>query len=202
MVTKKELSLVLSLLENVEGGAELEQYQTPSEIAADALWMVNLWKDVCGKRIGDFGCGNGVLGCGALLLGAKHVVFLDVDGESLEVAKRNVKFLEGKTGEKFSCEFLRKDVVEFRGRVDCVIENPPFGVQQEHADRDFLDAGMKSKVLYSFHKIETKEFVERFVKGKGKEGNLLKVYDFPLWRSKDFHKKRVSYVKVGFWRVS
>ena len=46
--------------------------------------------DFEGKRVIDLGAGTGMLSIGAALLGASHVLALDIDPEALEVAQQNV----------------------------------------------------------------------------------------------------------------
>ncbi len=202
-VNKKELAIFLSKLKPVAGEqAKLEQYPTPSEIAADAMWMAFISGDIEGKKVADLGCGNGVLGCGALLLGAKHVVFLDVDRKVIGVVRENVSLIEKQMKKAFSCSYLLKNVDAFHEAVDCIIENPPFGVQTEHADRNFLAAAVNAKAAYSFHKLDTKDFIEEFVRNHHKKAQLLKTYSFPLRRTMHFHTKNVYAVDVGLWRIS
>ncbi len=45
--------------------------------------------DLKDKTVLDLGCGSGILGIAALILGAKHVVFSDIDPIALEVTKEN-----------------------------------------------------------------------------------------------------------------
>lgn len=45
--------------------------------------------DLGGKRVLDLGCGSGVLAIGAKLLGAAEVVAIDIDPQSVEVAREN-----------------------------------------------------------------------------------------------------------------
>ena len=45
--------------------------------------------DVQGRQILDIGCGSGVLSIGAILLGAKEVVAVDIDPLAIEVTKEN-----------------------------------------------------------------------------------------------------------------
>lgn len=202
IVKQKELALLLSSLHSYSGGkAELEQYQTPSEIAADALWIASMQGDLRGKRVADLGCGNGIFGCGALALGARSVLFLDTDRRALKRARENVAALERYFKKTFLCVFLYKDVALFREHVDTVVQNPPFGVQEEHADRNFLLAAMKAKVAYSFHKLETRAFIETFVGNYHKTATLVATYAFPLKKTMVFHTKPVRYVDVGLWRI-
>ncbi len=53
-----------------------------------------------GNIIIDFGCGSGILGCAALLLGAKKAYFIDIDPQALEATERNI-FLNQFPPEKF-----------------------------------------------------------------------------------------------------
>ena len=63
---------------------ELEQYPTPPDIAAHMLLAAAEEGDIEGKLIADLGCGGGVLGIGAALLGAEHVLAVDLDPAALE----------------------------------------------------------------------------------------------------------------------
>lgn len=48
-------------------------------------------QDVAGKQITDYGCGSGILGLAALLLGAKHVIGVDTDPQALEASRDNAR---------------------------------------------------------------------------------------------------------------
>ncbi|SOB77790.1 [LSU ribosomal protein L11P]-lysine N-methyltransferase [Marinobacter sp. LV10R510-11A] len=48
-------------------------------------------KDVTGKQVTDYGCGSGILGLAALLLGAYHVVGVDTDPQALEASRENAR---------------------------------------------------------------------------------------------------------------
>ncbi len=45
--------------------------------------------DLAGKRVTDFGCGSGILGIGALLLGASEVLGVDTDPQALVATRAN-----------------------------------------------------------------------------------------------------------------
>ena len=93
----------------------------------------------------DYGCGSGILGIGALLLGAKLVYFLDSDKNALDICKSNL--------DRFSkYKLILNDVSGFSFKVDTVIMNPPFGVQNRKADKVFLETAMKnSDNIYFYH---------------------------------------------------
>lgn len=205
---KKDLEIVLSGLETFEKQhLDLEQYQTESHIAADLLWYAFMSGDIDKKVVADLGCGNGVFGIGALLLGAKKVLFLDVDGGAVKVARANVLAVERIIGKKLNKLFSHSDVNKFGTKVDTVIQNPPFGVRKTHADKPFLLRAMRhSSRIYSFHKLDTARFVESFVKEEGWGVRLIKKYKFPLRMGRkdvkkgySFWKKNVHYVDVGVW---
>ena len=204
MITrKKDLALLLSSLHSYAGGkAELEQYQTPSEMAADALWIAHMQGDLSGKNVADLGCGNGILGCGALALGAASVTFVDLDRNALKCARENVALLEERLQQTFHCVFLSKDVASFHESVDTVLQNPPFGVQEEHADRRFRLAALGAKAGYSFHKLDTQNFIHTFVQHHHKTATLVATYAFPLKKTMVYHTKPVYHVDAGLWRIT
>ena len=130
-MNKGSLAIFLSKLKKTRvSKVELEQYETDSELASEILWYAFMQGDIKGKVIADLGCGNGILGCGCLKLGAKKVYFVEKDKETLEVARSNCKSKKAM--------FFLDDINNFNEKVDAVIMNPPFGVQEKHADKDFL----------------------------------------------------------------
>ncbi len=199
MISQNELAIKLSKLKSFEkSDVFLEQYQTPSEITAKVLWWAYMQGDIENKVIADFGCGNGILGIGALLLNAKKMYFVDKSKEAIRIAKENYKDLNLKNG-----MFFNKNINEFNKKVDIVIENPPFGVQKVHADKIFLEKALEiSEVVYSFHKIESNKFINAFCKDNNSKAEKIFVFDFPLKATQKFHKKRVYKVKVGVWRIN
>ncbi len=200
---KKELAVLLSKLKTFDKPkVKLEQYQTEAEIAADALWIAYMNKDIEGKVIADFGCGPGTFGLGASLLGAKKVYMLEFDKDTLEIARQNLKSVEEETGKKLKVELIQKDIRNFRRKCDMIIQNPPFGVKKSHTDKLFLLRAMEtSPKIYSFHKIESKKFIKRFTEENGFKSRLIKEYVLPIKRTYIFHTKRTYKVNVGFWKI-
>ncbi len=195
--SKKELAKTLSKLEELkDANCKLEQYRTDSEVAAEVLWFLYMNNDIEGKIIADLGCGNGVFGIGCLLLKADRVYFVDKDDKVLDIAKKDYRKLKLKNGKFFCCS-----VSKFNKKVDVVIENPPFGVQVKHSDRVFLDKAMEiSDLIYSFHKVESENFLKKYCEGFSVE-KLFDI-DFVLRRTMKFHKRNKYYVKVGFFRIN
>lgn len=196
-MNKKWLAIILSKLKTFEKPKiKLEQYQTPSEIAATILWIAYMNNDIKGKTIADFGCGNGIFGIGALLLGAKKVYFIDKDKEAIKLSQKNLRLLKG----KFYAVFLNKNIDEFNNSIDVVIENPPFGVQKKHADRYFLENAIRvADTIYSLHKTESKNFIEAFANDNTFNVKRLLDFDFPIKATQKFHKKKLYKFKVGLF---
>src|SRR2546422_9337507 len=158
-VKKQQLEI---LLQKVKGhpkpSADLEQYSTPANIAADVLWFAYAQGDIAGKKVVDLGCGTGILGIGAKLLGAEEVISLDVDEAALGVAMKNASALGG------DLSLLTVDVKDFPEPADTVLMNPPFGAQKSdlHADVPFLERALATApVTYTFHKAETEPYILR-----------------------------------------
>jgi len=82
-----------------------------------------------------------------------------------------------------------------------VIMNPPFGVKNEHSDRKFLEKSFEiAKVVYSFHKSETKKFIEGFAKKKNFKIDQVIDFEWPLKASMRFHKKKIERINVSCFR--
>jgi putative methylase len=245
--SKSQLAVALSKLDVFPSpDPKLEQYPTDSEIAAEVLWNAKMSGDIEGKRIADLGCGTGILGIGALLLGAKKVFFVDTDTAAIAVlgnnlnkigiqdnshssataniAKRPTTKYSGVTGGRplRGCHaeakqsssgawrgtadgrvvIVNKDVKDFDEKVDVVLQNPPFGTKQEHADKAFLEkASAIASIIYSFHKTSTSRFVEAFARD-----NSLKIanrwdFSFPLKSTMKFHEKRIQRIEVSCFRL-
>jgi putative methylase len=176
----------------------LEQYPTDSEIAADIIWTAYMRGDIKGNIIADLGCGTGILGIGALLLGAKKIFFVDTDTAALGVLGNNLKRLGITRG--FS--IIDADIQEFNDPVDIVIQNPPFGTREKHADREFLVKAISiADIIYSFHKTSTAGFVDAFAKDNGFRMTNRWEFRFPLKQTLKFHKKKIQRIEVACFRL-
>lgn len=86
-----------------------------------------------------------MLGIGACILGAGHVVGFDIDPAALATAQENVENLEIETLDLVLCDVAAKEETpepalgKFAGRsqFDTVIMNPPFGTKK-NAGMDML----------------------------------------------------------------
>lgn len=189
---KKHLAIALSKLAPASTqDVALEQYQTDGELAATLLWNAYLAGDIQEKIVADFGCGNGILGIGAQLLGAKNVSFIDIDKHALAIAKKNAH-----NKGAYYCG----DVTLFNQPIDTVLMNPPFGVQKRKADKHFLEHAMTlSTAIYSIHKIESKSFIQQLARDHNWKVQSLTEHTFLLKKTLPFHKKKHYAVQVGIW---
>lgn len=63
-----------------------------------------------GKLVLDAGCGPGVLGLGAALMGAGTVTAMDIDEDALEVFHENVEDTGMTNIDAVQCDFLNCDI--------------------------------------------------------------------------------------------
>lgn len=205
--SKGTLAVILSKLKVFsEAKVSQEQYPTDSQIAADLLHKASILGDFTDKIVVDLGTGTGTLGIGALLLGAKKVLFVEKDNSALEICKENYEntkneFCEVSLGK---AEFVNKDINEFSDftdKIDIVIQNPPFGTKQKHLDKEFLQKAFSiAPVVYSFHKTSTRKFVEAFTRDTGFKITHSWEYEFPLKQTMKFHDKKLKKISVTAYR--
>ncbi len=200
--SKRDLEVELSKLKGLEEPSwRLEQYPTPSHIAAEWVWNMAMMGEVAGRTILDAGCGNGILGIGLLLLGARKVYFLDKDENGMKVCMENVRKIKEEY-EIAEVQFIISDISLFDGEVDIVVQNPPFGTKEEHADKRFLQKAFSvAPMVYSMHKLTTKAFVEAISRDFGFKITHFWQYEFPIKAAFEFHRKPVRKVEVGVWRM-
>lgn len=202
-LSKSGLGVVLSRLSGFQRPkVRLEQYPTDAEIAADMLWNAYLLGDIKGKAIIDLGCGTGILGIGALILGAKGVSFIDIDEEALDMARNNLEKAKSETSIKGKYTFLREDVQLTQCKGDVVVQNPPFGVKVRHKDREFLEAAVRAApIVHTLHKSESDSFIMAFCRDIGYKVTHQKKYIFPLKATMDFHRKKIERIDVKWYRL-
>lgn len=202
IVSKKALGVALSKIKGFDTPkVRLEQYPTDPEIAAEVLWQVGMRGEI-GEVSVDLGCGTGVLGIGLLLIGAKKVIMVDLDPKVIVQAKNNLLQMQSEYLIEGEAIFLNDDIKEFYQESDIVVENPPFGVKNCHADKAFLEKAFETaKVIYSFHKSESKNFVDKLASDNGFKITEEMKFNFPLKASYDFHTKKIKRIDVSCFRM-
>ena len=200
--SKKDLELELSKLKGFDNPRwELEQYATPASIAAEWIWQMALNREVAGKIILDAACGPGILGIGLLIMGAKEIYFLDKDQQALSVCEENYQTTH-QNFEIGKAHFMHNDISLFDHEVDIVVQNPPFGTNNKHLDKKFIEVAFRSApVIYSMHKWSTKQFVEAICKDHNYVITHCYRHDFPIKATFKHHTKPVQSVDVGLWRM-
>jgi putative methylase len=202
LVRKRDLERALSQIEaHPLPNAYLEQYTTPSKVAAETLYLAAyVYDDVIGKTVVDLGCGTGRLTIGAALLGAKEVFGVDVDGVAVRVAQKNAE----KMGVKEKTHWIVADIDVVKGAFGTVLQNPPFGVQRRRADRRFISKSLElSSTIYSFHKggESNREFIKRFIERHG--GRVTNIFPLKMEipRMFKFHTKKKRSIQVDLYRI-
>lgn len=200
--SKGSLAVVLSRLEGfIEPKVRVEQYTTDAEIAAEVLWNAKMKGDIEKVSV-DLGCGTGILGIGLLLLGESETFFVDSDQDVLKVARKNLEKMQSEYYIPGKAHFKHLDVNDFTKKVHLVVQNPPFGVKVKHNDKKFLKNAFEiGNLVYSFHKSESKSFVEKL-----STENKFKVTDvwdfnFPLKATYSFHTRKIKRIKVSCFRI-
>ncbi len=205
--SRKSLEIVLEHVKAFKKPKEhLEQYITPSRIAADVLWRAYMAGDIAGKTLIDMGCGTGKLSYGGLLLGASSVICLDIDFDALRDAETVLCRAEG-PGIAYSvaCDCSRS--TPLRQLKECVvIMNPPFGIKCRGVDLEFLIKAVElCRTVYSIHKLShglLKAIESRFRKsGLPVEVQVLKTFKFPIRWFLPKHRRKVYYVDAVLLKV-
>lgn len=197
------LAVALSRLEGFhKPRLKQEQYLMDSEIGASVLWNAYLLGDISGRVIADLGCGTGILGIGALLLGAESVYFVDSDKDALTITKNNISKVKSEGFKLGHAEFKCQDVGKLKIKPEIVLQNPPFGTKVRHMDINFLEKALKmANVVYSFHKSETKGYLSSFSAKNGFEITHLWDFKFPIKATFDFHRRRIHRINVSCLRL-
>lgn len=174
--------------------AELEQYSTPANIAADMLFIAYSNGDIFEKKVLDLGCGTGILSIGSYILGG-NVTGVEVDPVAYAEAMTNAE----KAGAEIN--LINSDIKNIEIAADTVIMNPPFGSQKKNSDRPFLETACRSaNKIYSLHNSSTIKFLEKMVESLGGEVFLQKEYILSIPHMFQFHnkmKKNTNVVLIG-----
>lgn len=187
--------------------AELEQYPTSPHLAARMLHVAAAAGDITDRTVLDLGCGGGVLAIAAALLGAPHVVGVDLDAAALRIAAGNMAEMDVDE----AVDLVRADVVSLAcasasgavGLVDTVVMNPPFGTKRRGMDVCFLQAAVQHArgAVYSLHKSSTREHIEKRAVAWGTRPEVLAQLRFDVPAMYGFHRQASVDVEVDLWRL-
>ena len=88
----RHLAITLSKLEaHPCENVDFEQYSTDGNIASQFISSIVSFGDISPDSVvADLGAGNGILGIGALKVGAKKCIFLEVDKKACEILHNNL----------------------------------------------------------------------------------------------------------------
>ena len=199
----KHLAIKLSKLtphpcENVA----LEQYATEGDLASYWMLAVDQLDGFEQCTVVDMGAGNGILGIGALLLGAGEVVFVESDPAALDVIEANIDSLDDElqARARILSATVGLDKVPLED-VDIIVMNPPWGVQRDKADRPFLEAAFASKAT-SIHVLHSDKatHLEPMAKEHGWWAETVLRTEFRLPPTYEHHAQRKGKTDVKCWR--
>ncbi|MFW6436056.1 MAG: METTL5 family protein [Halococcoides sp.] len=202
MSDRRRLARRLSACEPfAEPRVDLEQYPTPSEIAAELVHTAGLQGDLAGETVVDLGTGTGVLALGAACRGPDRVLGVDCDRAALSIARENAARVDPDA----PVHWIQSDARHpgIRGPAT-VLSNPPFGAQSgsEHADREFLaTTAAIATVSYTIHNAGSESFVRSFVADH--DGRVTHAWEtsFPIDRQFDFHDADRRAIPVEIYRI-
>lgn len=182
---------------------ELEQYATEGDLAAYWLLGIDQVDGLEGKKVLDLGAGNGILGCGCLLLGAAHVTMVEADPVVVEVANANAEKIRRKSkGTKDVIhEHITKQSKATIPQPDLIVMNPPWGVQTPKADRPLLEYAFSlgAPVVHVLHSSKSKH-LQALGRDYGYESEAMLKTDFRLPPTYQHHTKRKAATTVLCWR--
>jgi putative methylase len=175
-----------------------EQYITPSEAAATILWDAHMRGLLSEKHIIDLGAGTGILGIGALILGAKHVSFIELDASLTPTIMENIQQAQETVSFMGSYEIITTDVskgLSITG--DLCLTNPPFGTKEKHADISFLKAALTTAPeCYSFHKTPTLPYLRTWLMKERAYCIQEFPFTFNLGNTMQQHEKKAHHVAI------
>lgn len=196
----KHLEICLSkLAPHPKPKLRLEEYTLNSESAAKMLHIAgDIYNDIKKKKIIDLGCGTGILGIGAALLGAEYIVGVDVDGENIRTAVENTRKMQ------VDVEYVVGDIKVVRGFFNTTLTNPPFGSWRRGADVLFLKKALEvSNIVYSLHKAgeSNRRFLIKKIASLGGKVDSIRELKIVIPHTFDFHRKERYIVNVDLYRT-
>ena len=193
---------MLSGLEQTQSqSVDLEQYSTDGDLAARWLTDISNFGDLQeGCSVADLGAGNGVLGLGAIALGAGRIVLIESDRAACETAQHNAIKLGFADSAEVTQATIGIDTLRLDS-VDLIISNPPWGRQSPKADRPFLDAMLSARVTsHLMHSAEASH-IEPMFEEHGWSVERYGEADFALPAAYSHHSRQRGKTRAAFWRL-
>jgi putative methylase len=162
----------------------------------------------------ELGCGPGNLSIAAVLLGAEHVVSVDIDEDAIQLLKENLQRLKIDNNITTICAdirenfFIEKIKLIREERVNTgkivVFSNPPFGVHSKGLDLIFLKQAFQfADIIYSIHNSSPKS--EQFLIRKiGDLGGIIAgraKLDMILKHTYTFHQKQQKRITTDVFKI-
>ncbi|HCO13184.1 MAG TPA: hypothetical protein DIT46_03305 [Gemmatimonadetes bacterium] len=198
----RRLAMLLSGLDSHPcESIEMEQYTTDGDLAARWLTDISSFGDLAeGCMVADLGAGNGILGLGALAMGAGRTILLEADQAAYEVAKSNAESLGFADSVEVIQATLGSDPVDLDS-ADVVISNPPWGRQTPRADRPFLEAMIAAAApAHLMHSAEATH-IEPLFEEHGWSVERYGEADFALPAAYSHHSRQRGKTRAAFWRL-
>ncbi|CAM9296547.1 unnamed protein product [Ascophyllum nodosum] len=155
--------------------------------------------DIEDRAVLDLGCGTGVLGIAAAILGAGAVVGVDVSEVGLAAAAENASEMD------VDMDLVLGDLARdscVAGRFDTVLMNPPFGTRRAGIDLVFVERALEvaSTAVYSMHKSSTRKHLLKKADQWGVDVAVLAQLRFDIPATYKFHKRDSVDVEVDLIR--
>lgn len=207
-----KLKMLEQHLQSLDGFSKpkilLEQYATPSHIAAHMLFAIESgYGDLAGKFVADLGSGCGMLSIGAGLMGAAATIGFEVDAEAAQIFRANVADIEATSVDCVQCDvkaLLRPGDGRWQRQFDTVLLNPPFGTKHNAGeDVRFVEVALRLSrgAVYSLHKSSTREFIRKKAEREWKvAAEVIAQLRYDLRSTYRFHKRDTVDIEVDVWR--
>ena len=198
----RRLAMILSGLDpHPNDSVELEQYTTEGDLAARWLADIAAFGDLTeGRTVADLGAGNGILGLGALAMGAGRATLVEADQAACDAAKSNAESMGFSDSVEVIQATLGSDKVDLRS-ADVVISNPPWGRQTPKADRPFLEAMIAAEApSHLLHSAEATH-IQPLFEDAGWSAERYGEADFALPAAYSHHSRQRGRTRAAFWRL-
>jgi len=198
----RNLAILLSrLAPHPCGFVELEQYTTEGDLAARWLADISAFGDLSeGCTVADLGAGNGVLGLGAVAMGARRAILVEADQVACGIAKSNAESMGFSESVEVFHTTIGSEPIELDS-ADILISNPPWGRQTPSADRPFLEAILSTGVpAHLLHSAEATH-IQSLFENEGWSAERYGEADFALPASYSHHTRQRGRTRAAFWRL-